>query len=705
MRKIAILLCVLLVVAFVFCACEKSTTVKVEYIALEGGTVLGGATQEKTVLEGESALFDEVTAYASEGYRFVSWSDGSTDMFRRDTLSESTTIYATFEKYETVTLSYSSDDGGYIEGASSQTLEKGSTGSAVTATPHDGYRFVSWSDGKTEPTRTDIASDNLSVNAIFTNKITVKYQATEGGYISGIAEQELAYGEYTNLVMALASSGYRFIGWDDGISKIGRSDIAGMSDLVFTARFQKFHIISFSSADTSRGTIEGKSAQEVDDKTASEQVRAVAKDGYKFVCWSNGSTEEEISVVATESLSLVAYFALEGNGLPVITIDTKNGVGITSKDTYVSCVVTFYDPDGEGGYLFDKTGQIKGRGNSTWSRFDKKPYKIKFDEKQEFFDYGKARDWVLLADYIDNTLLRNNLAYNVGGVFSELGTSPNAKNVEVYLNGEYRGVYLLCEQIEINKHRVPITDPTTGANTSFLVEMDGWADGTCVKVPDALKGDRKYSIKEPEPVTAGQINYIEQYLKSCISAVQGSDYEAVKELIDVKSFAQAYIVFELFKNPDTDYSSFYMYKDVDGKLKCGPIWDFDMSVGNVAHKKEGVIFGDPALLWSATKNPWFKGLVSFDGFRALIGEELATNKSAVFEKIDAITTYARAHDDAYKANFEKWDVIGKNTWTNPPYITAIKTWEGQLEYVEDYLEKSYAALEAEYPPPTNTSGE
>ena len=698
MRKIAILLCVLLVVAFVFCACEKSTTVKVEYIALEGGTVLGGATQEKTVLEGESALFDEVTAYASEGYRFVSWSDGSTDMFRRDTLSESTTIYATFEKYETVTLSYSSDDGGYIEGASSQTLEKGSTGSAVTATPHEGYRFVSWSDGKTEPTRTDIASDNLSVNAIFTNKITVKYQATEGGYISGSAEQELAYGEYTNLVMALAGTGYRFVGWDDGIEKIGRSDMAGDKDIVYTAIFQKFHIISFSSADTSKGTIEGKIAQEVDDRAQSQEVKAVAKEGYKFVCWSNGSTDETITITATKAESLVAYFALEGNGLPVITIDTKNGVGITSKTTYVECQITFYDADGVYGYLFDKSAQIKGRGNSTWSKFDKKPYKIKFDEKQELFNYGKARDWVLLADYIDNSLLRNNLAYNVGGMFSELGSSPNAKSVEVYLNGEYRGVYLLSEQIEINKHRVPITDPTTDANTSFLVEMDGWADGTCVKVPDALNSDRKYSIKEPEPITQAQIAYIEQYLKDCISAVQGSDYERVKELIDVKSFAQAYIVFELFKNPDTNYSSVYMYKDVDGKLICGPVWDFDMSVGNVSHKGNGA-FKDPALLWTAQQNPWFKGLVAFDEFKALVGEELVKNKTMVFDKIDEIMTYARAHADAYKANFEKWDVIGKNTWTNPSYITAIKTWEEHLEYVEDYLEKSYEALEVAYPPP------
>ena len=220
-------------------------------------------------------------------------------------------------------------------------------------------------------------------------------------------------------------------------------------------------------------------------------------------------------------------------------------------------------------------------------------------------------------------------------MFSELGSSPNAKSVEVYLNGEYRGVYLLCEQIEINKHRVPITDPTTDANTSFLVEMDGWADGTCVKVPDALNSDRKYSIKEPEPITQAQIAYIEQYLKDCISAVQGSDYERVKELIDVKSFAQAYIVFELFKNPDTNYSSVYMYKDVDGKLICGPVWDFDMSVGNVSHKGNGA-FKDPALLWTAQQNPWFKGLVAFDEFKALVGEELVKNKTMVFDKIDEI---------------------------------------------------------------------
>ena len=187
-------------------------------------------------------------------------------------------------------------------------------------------------------------------------------------------------------------------------------------------------------------------------------------------------------------------------------------------------------------------------------------------------------------------------------------------------------------------------------------------------------------------------------MKDALAAANGNDYEALTELIDVKSFAQAYIVFELFKNPDTNYSSVYMYKDVNGKLICGPVWDFDMSIGNVSHKGGGA-FKNPDLLWTAQQNPWFKGLVQFEEFRALVGEELVKNKEAVFAEIAEIMAYARAHDEAYKQNFEKWDVIGKNTWTNPSYITAIKTWEGHLEYIEDYLEKSYAALEIEYPAP------
>ena len=698
MKKIAILLGVLLIGLLVLVSCEKTTTVKVEYIAGEGGVVLGGAIQEKEVVIGNSALFDEVTAYASEGYRFVSWSDGSTDIFRRDALTESATIYATFEKYETVTLKYQVVDGGYIDGDATQTLEKGQNGTQVTAIAYDGYRFVAWSDGLTEPTRCDLGSDNLSVEAIFTNQVTIKYETTEGGYISGKLEQSVALGEYTELVMALASNGYRFVKWSDGITKIGRSDVALEDGRVYTAIFQKFHIISFRSCDEEKGVVKGNLAQEVDDKKESETVRAEANEGYTFVCWSNGSTDPEMSIVAIESQSLVAYFALDGYGLPVITIDMPNALGAIDKDHYEKCVVSFYDPDGMGGYVFDKTAQIKGRGNSTWNKFDKKPYKIKFDEKQEFYNYGKARDWVLLADYIDNSLLRNNLAYNVAGVFSELAASPNAQNVEVYINGEYRGVYLLAEQVEINKHRVAISDPTTDANTSFLVEMDGWADGNCVRVPDSLNENRKYSIKEPDPITQAQKNYIEQYLKSALAAANGNDYEALTELIDVKSFAQAYIVFELFKNPDTNYSSVYMYKDVNGKLICGPVWDFDMSVGNVSHKGGGA-FKNPDLLWTAQQNPWFKGLVQFEEFRALVGEELVKNKEAVFAEIAEIMAYARAHNEAYKQNFEKWDVIGKNTWTNPSYITAIKTWEGHLEYIEDYLEKSYEALEIAYPPP------
>lgn len=697
MKKLALLLGVILACIFVLCACEKTTTISVEYIATEGGVVLGGASQQKEVLEGESATFDEVTAYADPDYRFVSWSDGSTDMFRRDTLSQSATYTATFEKLSLSTIIYESYEGGMIEGNTTQRIETGTSTTTVTACPYEGYRFVSWSDGRLNPSRTDIANGDLTVTAIFSNQITIKYEATEGGTIGGDAEQQVANGEFSESVMALAKAGYRFIGWSDGVKRLSRNDMAGMEDLTFTAMFQKFHIVSFKSSDTTKGTVTGAISQEVDDGTLSAEVTAVANEGYAFLCWSNGDTSETISVTATKNESLVAYFTHKGNGLPVISINTATGNDVTSKETYIGCTVTLFDTEGKA-HLLEKTGQIRGRGNSTWSRFPKKPYKIKFDDKQELFGYGKARDWVLMADYIDNSLLRNNLAYNIGSVFSELGASPNARNVEVYLNGEYHGVYLLCEQIEINKNRVNITEPTQDANTSFLVEMDGWADGSTVTVPDALHSSRKYTIKEPDPVNSLQKAYIDKYLKDCIAAVQGDDYERVKDLIDVKSFAQAYIVFELMKNPDTNYSSVYMYKDVDGKLICGPVWDFDMALGNVSHKGNGA-FEDPALLWTAQNNPWFKGLLQFDEFKALVGAEIAENKEAIEAKIDEILAYARAHSDAYKKNFEKWDVIGINTWTNPSYIVAIKTWEGHLDYIEDYLEKSLSALEVTYPPP------
>ena len=490
--------------------------------------------------------------------------------------------------------------------------------------------------------------------------------------------------------------------------------------------------------DPEMGELTGETNQIVKDGESSTAVTAIAKDGYQFACWSNGSTEATIEYSPSKTTNLQAYFTNESTGLPVISINTADGVAIASKDRYVDCEITLLDTE-TGKSIGGEAAQIKGRGNSTWDKFDKKPYKFKFESKQNLFGYGKEKTWVLLADARDYSLLRNMLALNAGLTLSELGYTSEGQSVELYLNGEYKGVYYLCEQIQVKENRVNITQEDDEieqgpADLGYLVEMDAWAadssnqsgipnytaDGDVyVTVPDQLNSNRAYTIKDPEDILfdadgnirTEYLEYIQSYLAQCIAAVQGTDYAAVCELIDVKSFAQTYIIFEWFKNPDVNYSSVYFYKDVDGKLISAPLWDFDMAVGNVTHKANSGTnaqnFRDTTFLWTAAQNPWFKALLKFDDFKALVGQELAANADALRASIANDIAYAKAHGEAYKKNFDVWNLIGNTTakdniggWSVPAEFKAFATWEEHLDYIANYLEESLDYLITYYPAPS-----
>ena len=665
--------------------------IEIKYEASDGGKVYGNKTQYLKPNEETS----QITAVASNGYKFVGWSDGKKEVERTDIATESCEYIAIFEKIQYATVSYKCDDGGKIEGEATQMLEKGTESKQIIAVPsREGYYFVRWDDGVLTSQRSDIVTEDKTVTAIFSNQITIRYEATEGGYIVGNKEQTMAYGSYSTSVSAITNEGYEFVGWDDGYQLDLRNDQARAS-VTYKAIFKIPYTVEFK-CDTERGTILGITSQKVYRGEKSRVVTAIPNEGYTFVCWSDGSQNPEISVTALENTQVYAHFSFASTGLPVISIDTETGNDVTSKTEYIGCTVSLYDTENNEHFV-EQVARIRGRGNSTWERFPKKPYKIKFDTKQDFFDNGKAKTWVLLADYRDYSLIRNMLAYEVGEELSELKATPDCQSVEVYLNGKYHGVYLLCEQIEVNDHRVEVSENLTTTESSFLVEMDGWTDDVQVYVPDNLNSGRRYSVKFPdsEEITDEQKKYIENYLKSCISAIQGSDYSLVTDLIDVKSFAQAYIIFELFKNPDTNYSSLYFYKDIDGKLICGPLWDFDMSVGNVSHKGNGV-FESTETLWSKAECPWFKGLLNFKEFADLVGEELTEYAPIIRATIERKLEYVYAHSDAYKKNFEKWDILGKQTWSNPEYLVEITTWEEHVEYVRSYLEKSLQYLEYYY---------
>ena len=159
--------------------------------------------------------------------------------------------------------------------------------------------------------------------------------------------------------------------------------------------------------------------------------------------------------------------------LPVIRITTDSGADVETKDYYIGGTFSI---DYNGAY--DYTGiesermEIKGRGNSSW-KLDKKPYKIKFEKGTSLFGLTKAKRWVLVANHADHSLIRNKLAYSIGTVLDNLIFVPNAYMVDVFVNGEYQGVYQLSEHLEVNDGRVPGEEDSTEIDTDYFLEIGG----------------------------------------------------------------------------------------------------------------------------------------------------------------------------------------------------------------------------------------
>jgi len=255
-----------------------------------------------------------------------------------------------------------------------------------------------------------------------------------------------------------------------------------------------------------------------------------------------------------------------------VNITTENGASIASKDVYVNCSVSVKSDTSDWNY--SGSGKIRGRGNSSWLWYPKKPYRIKLNEEVGILGLKSDKDWVLLADYRDPTHLMNTFALTVGNGLG-LKYTNHVRYVEVTLNGEYIGMYILTEQVEQGKNRVAI-DSTDGVLISLDAD-DGpelspgatdnfWSSvyrvPVCVKSPSNLTPDKLASVKSDFAL----LEY----------AIKNADYNTVDQLLDIQSFIDFMIIQELVYNVEVDAPrSMYMFKDKGGRWTMGPLWDFD----------------------------------------------------------------------------------------------------------------------------------
>lgn len=375
------------------------------------------------------------------------------------------------------------------------------------------------------------------------------------------------------------------------------------------------------------------------------------------------------------------------NGLPVVTIKTDNGAGVPADKTQsIGCSIKVVDPEGKFANV-SGDGKIHGRGNATWG-YEKKPYKIKFNEKQSVCGFPANRDWVLLAHYCDKSLLRETFMLTLSE-YVGLPYTVRHQFVELYLDTDYLGVYLLTEQVEQAKDRVP-ADHDQG----YIFEYDNYWN----KEPLHITTDRghHFTFKHPKVVEEGgmyendeRYNFILDYLNRFEAAIYGSDCndpaKGYRAFVDEYTFARWYLVQEIIGNYDTNM--YMTLRDRSSKLELFPVWDAEWSLGLAGVGTNGwatppqkpVIEGNikrsQLYIYQMMHDPYFLGIVKSEWAK------LKTNLPKVKSDMRA---YAASLERAQKDNFKRWPILDKYVSVG---LIHLGSWEAEVDYIFDFFDK------------------
>ena len=403
--------------------------------------------------------------------------------------------------------------------------------------------------------------------------------------------------------------------------------------------------------------------------------------------------------------------------IPSLSIQLPQGYSLTdlnaSKDEIPAdpdvephSLATLVDPSNAANNLTDVTLEsIKGRGNFTWT-LAKKPYQIKFDASTPVLGLPTAKTWILLANHADASLLRNKTAYDLAVEFG-LPASPDSRFVDLTINGEYLGNYLLSEKVEVKKNRLVLADPG-----GLLLELDnnyGLAEdfhfttsrsNTLFVLKDAVA-----DVSDPlDPALAASYADTQAYLEEFESLLYAPDpdWAAISSMIDVESFIKYHFVFELAANPEITQSSVFFWRDgPNDVLHAGPVWDFDSAFASYTSESLG---GDPrqdyiknAQFLRDRGNGWFREMFRNEEFAGLVAqfyeEQLQSKVDAVVSKIDA---NAAAISSSAEANFERWpNVLGRPS-VFPGNRMVADSWQGEVTYLRDWVAKRTGHLAAVY---------
>lgn len=396
-------------------------------------------------------------------------------------------------------------------------------------------------------------------------------------------------------------------------------------------------------------------------------------------------------------------------------ITTDGLANIVEKEVWLNCHIAI---DGKGEYSdFSGTGRIRGRGNSSWEWYDKKPYKFKLDEKSKLLGMEKAKNWNLLANYRDVTDMMNVYAFETAR-YMKMPHTNHSRFVEVFLNEKYIGTYQLTEKIEVGKNRVDI-DEEKGIMLSF--DQD---DGPELS-PNATDNftsaiyNLPMCVKHPDNPDAETVQKAKEDFAELEKAIMSNKYQTVDSLLDIHSFIGILQLHEFLYNVEIDAPrSIYMYRDKDGKYVFGPVWDWDagydfdwgtMYNGHTffTDYKELIYGNDPVKGSGASYriNNFWRDLFKNKAFVTKYKEQWESIKDSVFtapwdetqKYIDAMNA-----EGTYDRDTKTWPLVttttgwgwgGATSTTHYPdkEITKMQTWLKKRKNYLDTIINNYPA--------------
>lgn len=341
--------------------------------------------------------------------------------------------------------------------------------------------------------------------------------------------------------------------------------------------------------------------------------------------------------------------AVMSTGLPVVVITTPNESPIVSKNDWMKDASMFI-LDQNGNIDYQGSLSVKGRGNTTWSN-PKKPYALKLDKKSEILQMNKHKRWCLLANWMDRTMIRNAVAFEISRQ-TGLQYTPSGQFVELVVNGKHLGNYYLTEQIKVDENRVNITELDPDAtdeesiNGGYLFELDTYFDEV-FKFKSEIR-NLPWMFKDPDEVNEAQFEYMRAYVNNMERALYDEDEfrsRAFVDYMDLESFVDWWFVYELTMNGEPNHpKSTYFHKDLGGKMIAGPVWDFDWGTFNPSSTNS----------YSVINAVYYNRLFKDEEFVRIVKERWVLLKP----QFDSIISYI----DGLKAHLAKSDEINSVMW-------------------------------------------